>query len=53
MVIERNACLGIKDRGVIVAIQIGRNEIVLGIGEDACCQISFRYVNMTALVAYL
>jgi hypothetical protein len=36
VVVEREASLGIEDGGVGVADQIGRDDLVLGVGEYAC-----------------
>lgn len=39
MVVEGNAGLDVEDGGVRVALQISGDEVVLGIGENACiCQ---------------
>lgn len=35
LVVERDTGLGIEDRGVVVSVQVGRDDVILRVGEYA------------------
>ena len=43
--VERDAGLGVEDGGVGVAVQVRGDDLVFGVGEDACI-----YVNTKGLI---